>query len=110
MPLHNALTVIAVHEKAFKEVDVILSPTSPTAAFKIGEKTDDPLSMYLADVFTISVNIAGVPGLSVPCGFSSTGLPIGLQLIGKPFDEATLLRATWRFEQDSDWHLRRPKL
>jgi aspartyl-tRNA(Asn)/glutamyl-tRNA(Gln) amidotransferase subunit A len=91
-------------------VDVIATPTAPTPAFRIGEKTDDPLSMYLADVFTISVNIAGVPGLSVPCGFSSKGLPIGLQLIGRPFDEATLFRAAWHHEQATDFHKQRARL
>lgn len=77
--------------EAFTQCDVIATPTSPTPAFKIGEKVDDPLSMYLADIYTITLNLAGVPGLSVPCGFSSKGLPIGLQLIGKHFDEARLL-------------------
>jgi aspartyl-tRNA(Asn)/glutamyl-tRNA(Gln) amidotransferase subunit A len=98
------------YDKAFEQVDVIATPTAPTPAFKFGDKTDDPLSMYLADVFTISVNIAGVPGLSVPCGFSKTGLPIGLQLIGRPFDESTLLRAAWHHEQATDFHQQRPKL
>jgi aspartyl-tRNA(Asn)/glutamyl-tRNA(Gln) amidotransferase subunit A len=98
------------YDKAFEQVDVIATPTAPTPAFRIGEKTDDPLSMYLADVFTISVNIAGVPGLSVPCGFSSKGLPIGLQLIGRPFDEATLFRAAWHHEQATDFHKQRARL
>ncbi len=82
----------------FESVDVIASPTSPTVAFKIGEKTDNPLQMYLSDVCTIPVNLAGLPGISLPCGLSN-GLPIGLQLIGKPFDEATLIRASYAFEQ-----------
>jgi aspartyl-tRNA(Asn)/glutamyl-tRNA(Gln) amidotransferase subunit A len=69
-------------------------PTAPTPAFRIGERIDDPLQMYLADVFTVGVNLAGLPGISVPCGLSAAGLPIGLQLIGRPFDEATLLRVT----------------
>jgi aspartyl-tRNA(Asn)/glutamyl-tRNA(Gln) amidotransferase subunit A len=98
------------YDKAFESVDVIATPTAPTPAFKIGDKTDDPLSMYLADVFTISVNIAGLPGLSVPCGFSKTGLPIGLQLIGRPFEEGTLLRAAWHHERATDHHLKRPQL
>jgi aspartyl-tRNA(Asn)/glutamyl-tRNA(Gln) amidotransferase subunit A len=98
------------YDKAFEQVDVIATPTAPTPAFKFDEKTADPLSMYLADVFTISVNIAGVPGLSVPCGFSKAGLPIGLQLIGRPFEESTLLRAAWHHEQATDFHKQRPRL
>jgi len=78
-------------EEAFKTVDVIATPTSPTAAFKFGEKTADPLAMYLSDICTINVNLAGLPGLSMPCGFTSAGLPVGLQLIGKAFDEQNLL-------------------
>jgi aspartyl-tRNA(Asn)/glutamyl-tRNA(Gln) amidotransferase subunit A len=97
-------------DDAFRDVDVILTPTSPTAAFKLGEKTDDPLQMYLADIFTISVNLAGVPGISVPCGFTSQNLPIGLQLIGKHFDEETLLQTAYAYEQSTDWHRRRPAL
>jgi len=90
--------------KAFAQVDVILTPVSPTAAFGLGDKTDDPLQMYLCDIFTIPVNLAGVCGLSVPCGFSEQGLPVGLQLIGQPFDEATLLRTGYAYEQATDWH------
>jgi aspartyl-tRNA(Asn)/glutamyl-tRNA(Gln) amidotransferase subunit A len=97
-------------ENAFKNVDLIVTPTSPTAAFKTGEKTDDPLQMYLADIFTISVNLAGVPGISVPCGFTSGNLPIGLQLIGRHFDEATLLQAAYAYEQSTEWHKRKPAL
>lgn len=97
-------------ENAFRKVDIVVTPTSPTAAFRIGEKTDDPLQMYLADIFTISVNLAGVPGISIPCGFTSGGLPIGLQLIGKHFGEETLLRASSAYEQSTDWHKRRPAL
>jgi aspartyl-tRNA(Asn)/glutamyl-tRNA(Gln) amidotransferase subunit A len=97
-------------ENAFKEVDIVVTPTSPTAAFRIGEKTEDPLQMYLADIFTISVNLAGVPGISIPCGFTSGSLPIGLQLIGKHFDEETLLKASSAYEQSTDWHKRRPAL
>ncbi len=74
-------------DEAFKKVDVIATPTAPTAAFKIGEKSSDPLQMYLSDIFTISVNLAGIPGMSLPCGFTKTNLPIGLQLLGKHFDE-----------------------
>jgi aspartyl-tRNA(Asn)/glutamyl-tRNA(Gln) amidotransferase subunit A len=97
-------------EQAFAQVDVIVTPTSPTAAFRIGEKVDDPLQMYLSDIFTISVNLAGIPALSMPCGFTGNGLPIGLQLLGKPFDEATLLRAAYAYEQATPWHKRRPVL
>lgn len=97
-------------ENAFKKVDVIVTPTSPTAAFRLGEKTADPLQMYLADIFTISVNLAGVPGISVPCGFTSGNLPIGLQLIGRHFDEETLLKASFAYEQSTEWHERKPAL
>jgi aspartyl-tRNA(Asn)/glutamyl-tRNA(Gln) amidotransferase subunit A len=94
----------------FREVDVIACPTSPTTAFRIGEKTDDPLSMYLSDIFTLSVNLAGICGLSLPCGFDSAGLPIGLQLIGGSFQEETILRAAYRYEQATEWHKRKPVL
>lgn len=97
-------------EEAFRHVDVIVAPTAPTPAFKIGEKTDDPLQMYLSDVFTVPVNLAGLPGISVPCGFNSAGLPIGLQIIGKPFDEETILRVAHAFEQHTDYHRRKPPL
>lgn len=97
-------------DEAFKKVDVIVTPTSPTPAFKIGEKTDDPLQMYLSDIFTISINLAGVPGISIPCGFTSNNLPIGLQLIGKHFDEETLLKTAYAYEQATDWHKRKPQL
>jgi len=93
--------------QALDAVDLVLMPVSPTVPFRLGEKVDDPLQMYLADIYTIPVNLAGLPGISVPCGFSS-GLPIGLQLIGKPFEEATVLRAAYAYEQDTDWHTRRP--
>jgi aspartyl-tRNA(Asn)/glutamyl-tRNA(Gln) amidotransferase subunit A len=94
---------------AYREVDALLTPTSPTAAFKIGAKAD-PLAMYLCDVYTIGVNLAGLPGISVPCGFSSGGLPIGLQLIGQPFKEAELLAIAQRYEQAHDWHTKHPNL
>ena len=93
-------------ENVFKNFDLILTPTTPTPAFKIGEKVSDPIQMYLSDIFTISVNLAGVPGVSVPCGFSAGGLPLGLQLIGKPFEEAAMLRAAYSYEQSTDWHKR----
>jgi aspartyl-tRNA(Asn)/glutamyl-tRNA(Gln) amidotransferase subunit A len=87
-----------------------VAPTAPTPAFKLGEKTEDPLAMYLNDVFTIPAPLAGVPAISVPCGFSTAGLPIGLQLIGKPFDEATLFRVGAAYEAATDWRSRKPPL
>jgi aspartyl-tRNA(Asn)/glutamyl-tRNA(Gln) amidotransferase subunit A len=96
-------------QKAFERVDVIVAPTTPSAAFTMGEK-EDPLSMYLNDVFTIPVNLAGLPGLSVPAGFTKSGLPIGLQIIGKAFDEATLLRTAKAYEAATSWHQRKPGL
>jgi aspartyl-tRNA(Asn)/glutamyl-tRNA(Gln) amidotransferase subunit A len=96
--------------QAFERCDLIVTPTSPTAAFRLGEKADDPLQMYLADVFTISANLAGVPGMSVNCGFTGAGLPIGLQFLGKPFDEGTILRAAHAYEQATPWRERRPDL
>ena len=89
--------------EAFSEVDVLLTPTAPSAAFGIGEKSDDPLSMYLNDVFTVTVNLAGLPGISVPAGLSAEGLPLGLQLIGRTFDEETLLRAAYAIEQAAEF-------
>ena len=93
---------------AFEQVDVIATPTTPTTAFKIGENVDDPLSMYLQDIFTLSVNLSASCGLSVPCGFDSQGLPIGLQLIGNALQEATILNAAFAYEQATDWHERLP--
>lgn len=92
-------------DRAFEKVDVLVTPTAPTTAFKIGEKSSDPLAMYLQDVCTIPVNLAGVPGISIPCGFSN-GMPIGLQIIGKPLDEETILRTAYTFEQNNDYHKR----
>jgi aspartyl-tRNA(Asn)/glutamyl-tRNA(Gln) amidotransferase subunit A len=94
-------------EEAFKSVDVIVTPTSPESAFRIGEKSDDPLKMYLSDIFTIPCNLAGLPGISIPCGFTSSGLPIGLQILGKPFDEETILRVAYAYEQHTNWRERR---
>ncbi len=94
---------------AFARVDLIVAPTTPNVAFKHGEK-EDPLSMYLNDVFTIPGNLAGIPGISVPCGFSVAGLPIGLQLLGRPLDEPRLLRAAYAYEQATPWRSRRPEL
>ncbi|WP_027715325.1 Asp-tRNA(Asn)/Glu-tRNA(Gln) amidotransferase subunit GatA [Desulfuromonas sp. TF] len=93
---------------AFSKVDVILTPVAPTPAFRLGEKVDDPLQMYLSDTFTIPVNMAGTCALSLPCGFSGSGLPIGLQLVGSPFGEETILRAGHAFEQATEWHKRKP--
>ncbi|BAY96281.1 glutamyl-tRNA(Gln) amidotransferase subunit A [Tolypothrix tenuis PCC 7101] len=97
-------------EKAFEQVDVLVSPTAPTTAFKAGEKTTDPLSMYLTDLMTIPVNLAGLPGLSVPCGFDENGLPIGLQLIGKVLREDQLFQVAYAYEQSTNWHLRQPEV
>ena len=93
---------------AFKQCDVIMGPTSPTTAFRIGEKTSDPVQMYLTDIYTIAVNLAGLPGMAVPAGFAD-GLPVGLQLIGNYFDEARLLNAAHRYQQATDWHRRMPE-
>lgn len=95
---------------AFEACDVIAGPVSPTTAWKIGEKTDDPVQMYLSDIFTLAVNLAGLPGLSLPCGFGNGNLPVGLQLIGNHFDEARLLNVAHRYQQATDWHQRRPAL
>lgn len=97
-------------DAAFEQVDVIAAPVSPTTAFPIGERVSDPLSMYLADVFTLAVNLAGVCGVSVPCGFDEQGLPIGLQLIGPALGEAAILRAAYAYEQATPWHERKPAL
>jgi aspartyl-tRNA(Asn)/glutamyl-tRNA(Gln) amidotransferase subunit A len=97
-------------EQAFTQCDVVLTPTAPTAAFRIGEKLDNPLQMYLSDIFTISANLAGIPALSMPCGFTSSTLPIGLQLLAAPFAEATLLQVAHAYEQATEWHQRSPAL
>lgn len=95
-------------DAAFKEVDLIVTPVTPTPAFKLGEKSEDPLQMYLSDIFTISVNLAGLPAIALPCGFSKAGLPIGLQLIGRAFQEDTLLRAAHAYEQSTQWRTKKP--
>jgi aspartyl-tRNA(Asn)/glutamyl-tRNA(Gln) amidotransferase subunit A len=97
-------------EAAFKEVDLIATPVTPTSAFKLGEKAQDPLQMYLSDIYTISINLAGIPAISVPCGFSKGGLPIGLQLIGRPFEEDIVLRGAHAYEQATEWRLKKPNL
>jgi aspartyl-tRNA(Asn)/glutamyl-tRNA(Gln) amidotransferase subunit A len=109
--------------KAFEKVDAVVTPTSPTPACRIGEKVDDPLQMYLMDIFTISANLAGICGISVPCGFTGDGspkpggqtasapkLPIGLQLLGKPFGEETILKLAYAYEQSTEWHKQRPEV
>src|SRR5438132_850662 len=95
-------------DQAFAQCDVVMGPTSPTPAFKIGEKADDPLAMYLSDIYTISANLAGIPGISIPCGFTKAGLPIGLQILAAPFAEEKLLRVARMYERETEWHKRRP--
>lgn len=102
--------IIEDFKKAFESCDVIVSPVAPTPAFKIGEKIDDPLTMYLSDIFTLSANLAGIPGLSVPCGFSSDGLPIGLQILGNHFNEEMLLKVGCSFERATEFHKKKPKI
>ena len=97
-------------DDAFKNCDILITPTAPTPAFKIGEKFDNPIQMYLSDIFTISVNLAGVPAISIPCGFSKNGLPIGLQIIGRHFDEETVIRAAYTFEQNTNYHQKKPNI
>ena len=97
-------------DRAFQDVDVIAGPVTPTPAFKIGEKSSDPLSMYLSDIYTISANLAGIPGISIPCGLTSGNLPIGFQLLAPPFEEDRLLRTARMFERETDWHRQAPGL
>jgi aspartyl-tRNA(Asn)/glutamyl-tRNA(Gln) amidotransferase subunit A len=94
---------------AFKQCDVIMGPTSPTTAFRIGEKSSDPVQMYLSDIYTIAVNLAGLPGMSIPCGFDGSGLPVGLQIVGNYFDEARMLNVAHQYQLATDWHQRAPK-
>jgi len=93
-------------QKVFETCDALVTPVAPTTAFRLGEKTADPLTMYLSDIFTISVNLAGLPALALPCGFDAAGLPIGLQVIGRPFEEAAVLRIGHAYEQATTWHTR----
>ncbi|MGD8392880.1 MAG: Asp-tRNA(Asn)/Glu-tRNA(Gln) amidotransferase subunit GatA [Desulfobacterales bacterium] len=102
--------IISDFNNAFKTCDLIASPVAPTPAFKIGEKVNDPLTMYLTDIFTLSANLAGIPGMSVPCGFSKNGLPIGLQLLGNHFNEEMLLKVAYNFEQATEFHKKKPAL
>jgi aspartyl-tRNA(Asn)/glutamyl-tRNA(Gln) amidotransferase subunit A len=97
-------------DEAFKHCDVIVTPTAPTTAFKLAEKIQDPLQMYLSDIYTISINLAGLPALSLPCGFDQVGMPIGMQIVGKHFDEATILRVGHAYEQATEWSKRKPNL
>jgi aspartyl-tRNA(Asn)/glutamyl-tRNA(Gln) amidotransferase subunit A len=97
-------------DRAFAQCDVLMGPTAPTAAFKVGEKTSDPLAMYLSDIYTISCNLAGIAGMSIPCGFTKAGLPIGLQIQSPPFEEEKMLRVARMYEKATDWHTRRPKV
>ncbi|MDD5568437.1 MAG: Asp-tRNA(Asn)/Glu-tRNA(Gln) amidotransferase subunit GatA [Candidatus Omnitrophica bacterium] len=97
-------------DNVFKDFDCIITPTSPTSAFKIGEKVDDPLKMYLSDIYTISVNLAGIPAISIPCGFTKKGLPVGLQILSKHFNEGMLFRLAYAYEQNTEWHKIKPKL
>lgn len=97
-------------ENVFKEFDCIVTPTSPTSAFRLGERAQNPLAMYLSDIYTISVNLAGIPAISIPCGLNSSGLPIGLQIMAKPFDEEMLFRVAHCYEQNTEWHTMKPKI
>ena len=95
-------------DTVFRNVDLMVTPVMPTPAFKLGERVEDPLQMYLSDIYTISVNLAGIPAISVPCGFSQAGLPIGLQILGRPFEEETVLRSAHAYEQATEWRVKRP--
>jgi aspartyl-tRNA(Asn)/glutamyl-tRNA(Gln) amidotransferase subunit A len=97
-------------KQVFETCDVLLAPVAPTPAFRLGEKLDDPLAMYLSDIFTLPASLAGIPGVSVPCGFSSKGLPIGLQILAKHFDEEKLIRVAYNLEQATDHHKKRPNI
>ncbi|MFQ5410586.1 MAG: amidase family protein, partial [Anaerolineales bacterium] len=97
-------------DTVFENVDVLAGPVAPTTAFRVGEKAGDPLTMYLADVFTLPASLAGNPGISIPCGFDENNLPVGLQILGPAFGEAQLLRVARAYEQATDWHTRAPQL
>ena len=102
--------ILRDYDRAFERVDAVAMPTSPTPAFKLGERVADPVQMYLADVFTVSASLAGLPAISVPCGFTGERLPVGLQLTGRRFDEATLLRIADAYERDTEWWKQQPPL
>jgi aspartyl-tRNA(Asn)/glutamyl-tRNA(Gln) amidotransferase subunit A len=95
--------------RAFERCDVLIGPTSPTTAFRLGEKAADPVQMYLSDIYTIAVNLAGLPGMSIPCGFDAEDLPVGLQIIGNYFREAQMLNVAHQYQLVTDWHTRAPK-
>jgi len=97
-------------DNSLKKYDVLITPVSPFPPFKLGEKLDDPLQMYLADAYTVTINLSGIPGLALPAGFSKDGLPIGMQIIGQQFNEAMLLRIGYAFQKATDWHNKRPKV
>jgi aspartyl-tRNA(Asn)/glutamyl-tRNA(Gln) amidotransferase subunit A len=97
-------------DDAFQNVDFVIGPVTPTPAFELGAMVDDPLSLYLQDLYTVSANLAGLPAISIPCGLTSAGLPVGLQLLAPPFEEERLLRAAAMFQCETDWHTRRPNL
>ena len=97
-------------DEAFEKYDMILSPVAPTTAYKIGENSSDPLKMYLGDIYTVSVNLAGIPAVSVPCGFGANGMPVGMQLIGNAFDEPKLVRAAYAFQKETDFHTKKPEM
>jgi aspartyl-tRNA(Asn)/glutamyl-tRNA(Gln) amidotransferase subunit A len=101
--------ILRDYERAFERVDLVAMPTSPTPAFMLGERSADPLQMYLADIFTVSANLAGLPAISVPCGFTAD-LPVGLQLTGRHFDEASILRAADAYERDTEWSKQTPPI
>ena len=96
------------YEQLFEQFDMILSPVAPTTAYKLGENIDDPMKMYMGDIYTVSVNLAGLPAVSIPCGFNEQGLPVGLQLVGSAFSEAQLIHAAREYQNITDWHTHRP--
>jgi aspartyl-tRNA(Asn)/glutamyl-tRNA(Gln) amidotransferase subunit A len=102
--------IVSDYDRAFERADLVAMPTSPTGAFRLGERVADPLQMYLADVFTVSANLAGLPAVSVPCGFTTNQLPIGLQLTGRRFDESTMLRTAEAYERDTEWSTQSPPI
>jgi aspartyl-tRNA(Asn)/glutamyl-tRNA(Gln) amidotransferase subunit A len=102
--------IIDDFKRAFDTCDIIVSPVAPTPALKIGAVADDPLTMYLSDIFTLSANLAGIPGISLPCGFSSENLPIGLQIMARHFAEDALFKVAYNFEQATDYHKKKPKI